>query len=166
MQDGHFDFHTAPELCEAQWPLARVDNSAVELHDHVFREASVMGFCEMHHRTHSYLLHHNLSFVSFSLREKQAPENCTVSKVIGLPVPSLSEITERAVLRKARSVSADSSHPLYDEFKLLPSARRFRTMKYVRNKFAYSFIPSASSKPIGCEQNPVGALCVCVQKRD
>ena len=29
-----------------------------------------------HHRTHSYLLHHDLSFVSFSLREKQALENC------------------------------------------------------------------------------------------
>ena len=46
-QDGHFDFHTAPELCEAQWLLARVDNSADELHlnckhDHVFIEASVM----------------------------------------------------------------------------------------------------------------------------
>ena len=42
-------------------------------------------------------------------------------------VPFLSEITDRAVLRKARSISADSPHPLelYNEFRLLPSARRF-----------------------------------------
>ena len=87
-----------------------------------------------------------LSSVSVSEKNKLLKIANTASKVIGLPVPSLSEITERAVLRKAHSVSADSSHPLYDEFKLLPSARRFRTMKSVRNKFTYSFIPSAIRK--------------------
>ena len=58
------------------------------------------------------------------------------SNIIGLPpVPSVSEITDRAVLREACSVSANPSYPLYDEFKLLPSARCFITKKCVKNKF-------------------------------
>ena len=83
-----------------------------------------------------------LSSVSVSEKNKHLKIAKTASKIIGLPVPSLSEITERALLRKTRLVSSDSSHLLYDEFKLLPSARRFKTMKCVKNKFQYNFIPS------------------------
>ena len=89
-------------------------------------------------------MQHDLSSINFNVTEKKLLKNeNTAPKILGLPVPSLSEITERAVLRKARPVSSDSYHLMYDEFKLLPSARRFRTMKCVKNKFKYSFIPTA-----------------------
>ena len=76
-----------------------------------------------------------LPSVSVSQKNKFLKIANTTSKITGLPVPSLSEVTDRAVLRKARSISVDSSHPLYDEFELLLSARRFRTMKSVNNRF-------------------------------
>ena len=67
----------------------------------------------------------------------------TASKIIGLPVPSVTEITNRAVLRKAVAVSTDPSHPLYDEFEVMPSGRRYRTAKCSKVKFRNSFIPNA-----------------------
>ena len=89
-----------------------------------------------HHKSHSYLLRHVfLPSVLVSRKNKFLKIANTTSKITGLPVPSLAEITDRAVLREARSVSADPSHPLYDEFELLPSARRFRAMKCVKNRF-------------------------------
>ena len=85
----------------------------------------------------------SLSSVSVTEKNKLLKITNTASKMIGLPVPSMSDITDREVLREAHSVSADSSHPLCDEFTLLPSGCHFRTMKCVKNKFNNSFVPSA-----------------------
>ena len=52
-------------------------------------------------------------------------------------------IPVRALLRKARAVSADPSHPLHAEFELLPSGRRYRTTRCSKVKFRNSFVPSA-----------------------
>ena len=78
-----------------------------------------------------------LPSVSVSQKNKLLKIAYTASKLIGLPVWKffLLEITDRAVLRKARSISVDSSQPLNDEFELLLSARRFRTMKCVNTRF-------------------------------
>ena len=67
-----------------------------------------------------------LSAGSVWQKNKLMKSAITASEIIGHPVPSLSEITDRAVPRKARTrVSAGSSHPLYGEFKpLLLTARQ------------------------------------------
>ena len=67
-----------------------------------------------------------LPSVSVSQNSKLLKVANTASNIIGLPVLSLSEITDGAALRKACSISADSSNPLYDEFELLPSALHFK----------------------------------------
>ena len=50
---------------------------------------------------------------------------------------------DRAVLKKARQISVDASHPLNSEFELLPSGRRFRVPRVGRNIYKRSFIPHA-----------------------
>ena len=47
-------------------------------------------------------------------------------KVIGMQQRSLSEIFDRLVFKKARSILSSSDHPLLEEFIPLPSGRRFR----------------------------------------
>ena len=83
-----------------------------------------------------------LPLVSVSQNSKLFKLANTASNIIGLPALSLSEITDGVVFCKARSISADSSHPLYNEFKLLPSARRLKHC--VKNMFKYSFIPKCN----------------------
>ena len=78
----------------------------------------------------------------------------TASKIIGRPVPSLSEITDKALLRKAHSVSADSSHPLHSEFELLPSGRRYRSIRCKKAKYSRSFVPAAVNR-----LNAASGLC-------
>jgi hypothetical protein len=73
----------------------------------------------------------------------------TASKIISLPVPNISDINQKALLRKARAVSADPTHPLHEEFELLPSQTRWRVPKGKKVKFRNSFVPAA----INCLNN-------------
>ena len=47
------------------------------------------------------------------------------SKIIGRPQKALSLLYKERVRRKARSITADSSHPLSNQFLLLNSGRRY-----------------------------------------
>jgi len=67
------------------------------------------------------------------------------SKIIGIQQTKLSELYNRHVLKKAESIMSDSSHPLYVEFKLLPSGSRFSQPPAKTNRFKFSFVPSAIS---------------------
>jgi hypothetical protein len=84
-----------------------------------------------------------LSSISVSDKNKLLKMSNLASKIITLPVPCLTAISVRALLRKARAVSADPSHPLHAEFELLPSGRRYRTTRCSKVKFRNSFVPSA-----------------------
>lgn len=64
-------------------------------------------------------------------------------KVIVKSQRQLGDVFDRAVLRKARQISADTLHPLNSEFELLPSGRRFRVPRASRNIYKRSFIPHA-----------------------
>ena len=65
-------------------------------------------------------------------------QNC--SKIIGLPIQPVSQLTERAMARKAHAIANDPAHPLNTEFDL-PSRRRYQYPK-CRKKH---FVPQAIS---------------------
>ena len=73
------------------------------------------------------------------------------SKIIGLPTPALSTLTENATLRKGRAIAADTSHPLNKHFEVLPSGRRYRCLMCHKVRYTKSFVPNA----VRCLNGPV-----------
>ena len=67
------------------------------------------------------------------------------SKIIGVQQTSLSTLYKKQVLNKANSIVRNHHHPLYQEFKLLPSCRRYRVPRTRTNRSKHSFIPTAVS---------------------
>lgn len=65
------------------------------------------------------------------------------SKIIGIKKTELSNSFEQFVLQKARATLADCTHPLFHEFKMLPSGIRYSMPKLKSNRYRHSFIPSA-----------------------
>lgn len=64
-------------------------------------------------------------------------------KVVGKLQRPLCEGFQCAVVRKARQISGDSSHPLHSQFEMLPSGHRFRVPRVSRNIYKKYFIPHA-----------------------
>ena len=69
----------------------------------------------------------------------------TASKIIGCQLPSLDDIYQKRTKKRAKGIAKDSSHPSYHIFDLLPSGRRYRTIRTRTNRFQKSFFPSAIS---------------------
>ena len=67
----------------------------------------------------------------------------TAAKIIGCSLPFLSEIYDDRLLRRARSILKDPSHPGYDLFKLLPSGKRYRCHRARTERLKCSFFPTA-----------------------
>ena len=67
----------------------------------------------------------------------------TASKIIGCDLPSLDTLYQQRVLRKAKSILADSSHPANHLFQPLPSGRRYRHIKCRTQRMQNSFFPRA-----------------------
>jgi len=65
----------------------------------------------------------------------------TAAKIIGQRTPSLSETAQTATIRKAQAIAVDPLHPLIKEYQLLPSGKRFRSVKCKKMKFNNSFVP-------------------------
>ena len=65
------------------------------------------------------------------------------SKIIGSELPSLDELFTIRSRKKARKITRDSSHPANHLFELLPSGRRFRTIRSRTKRFKNSFYPQA-----------------------
>ncbi|KAJ0012409.1 hypothetical protein NQD34_016743 [Periophthalmus magnuspinnatus] len=65
------------------------------------------------------------------------------SKIIGLPTPSLSQLNSKAITRIAQTITQDHTHPLHRYFTLLPSGRRYRTLRCNKARFKNSLIPTA-----------------------
>lgn len=57
--------------------------------------------------------------------------------------PSLHTICESTVVRHAHRILKDTSHILHFEYKLLPSARRYRVSRCKSNRFKLSFLPTS-----------------------
>ena len=79
--------------------------------------------------------------LSITNRNKLLKITRIASKIIGLPTPSLTKLTEHACLRKALIIERDQDHPLNQFFECLPSGRRFRCIKCNKKKYSDSFIP-------------------------
>ena len=67
----------------------------------------------------------------------------TASKIIGAELPSLDDIYNKRLIRKARSIALDESHPAFELFEMLPSGRRYRSIRTKTNRFTNSFFPKA-----------------------
>lgn len=83
------------------------------------------------------------NMLSITNRNKLIKVTRTASKIISLPITDLSLLNSKAVTRMAWTVSRDSDHPLHIYFSLLPSGRRYRTLRWRRARFSKSFVPSA-----------------------
>ena len=64
------------------------------------------------------------------------------SKIIGIQQVPLSTLYQKSVQRKGKSIINCEDHPLFPEFELLPSKRRYR-IPLSKKKFRKSFVPSA-----------------------
>ncbi len=66
-------------------------------------------------------------FGSLSFKNKKKLENIVrmCSKIAGISLNELSLSYRARATRKAQSMSADCTHPLFAEYKLLPSGRRY-----------------------------------------
>src|SRR4029434_1373786 len=72
----------------------------------------------------------------------------TAGKIIGapLPLPSLQDIYTTHLTRKATSIASDTSHPAHSLFSLLPSGRRYRSLRCRTTRLRNSFIHQAVRK--------------------
>ncbi len=65
------------------------------------------------------------------------------SKIVCKPQNPLTQLFTERARKKARSILADSSHPLFSQFEPLSSRWRYRTPLATKNIFKKSFIPGA-----------------------
>ncbi len=67
----------------------------------------------------------------------------TARHIVGGELPSLQDIYTRRCTRKARRIIKDSSHPSHRLLSLLPSGRRFRSIRSRTSQLRDSFFPQA-----------------------
>lgn len=67
----------------------------------------------------------------------------SAQKTIGCPLPSLEELANSRCLNRTRSILKDIVHPAHHLFNLLPSGRRYRSMKARTARLTNSFFPWA-----------------------
>ncbi|XP_048885309.1 uncharacterized protein LOC125750962 [Brienomyrus brachyistius] len=67
----------------------------------------------------------------------------TAESIIGVPLPAISHLYEKHIIRPANSIVKDTSHPSHALFSLLPSGRRFRSSRTVTARHCKSSFPQA-----------------------
>ena len=67
----------------------------------------------------------------------------TAQRITDSSLPTIAAVQRKRCLRRARSIVRDSSHPSHKLFALLPSGRRYRTLRSRTSRFRNSFFPSA-----------------------
>ncbi|KAI4873818.1 hypothetical protein NFI96_001419 [Prochilodus magdalenae] len=67
----------------------------------------------------------------------------TAQLISGAAFPSLQDIYRTRVIRRAHSIIRDSTHPQHSLFTLLPSGRRYRSVKSRTARLTDSFYPQA-----------------------
>ncbi|CAJ1076957.1 uncharacterized protein LOC125983400 [Xyrichtys novacula] len=67
----------------------------------------------------------------------------TAQRIVGCPLPSLDDLHCARCAKKAQNIIKDTSHPGHLLFELLPSGRRYRTIRSRTNRLKNSFFPSA-----------------------
>ena len=64
-------------------------------------------------------------------------------KIVGVKQESLSVLYERRVYKIGRKIACDDSHALARHYELLPSGKRFRTLKFKTVRFQNTFVPKS-----------------------
>ncbi len=67
----------------------------------------------------------------------------TAAKIIGAPLPSILDIFLAQCSSKTNSIVKDPTHPSHSLFQLLPSGRRYRSIRARSAKLLNSFFPQA-----------------------
>ncbi|KAI5109563.1 gastrula zinc finger protein XlCGF28.1-like [Silurus meridionalis] len=63
----------------------------------------------------------------------------TAEKIIGVSLPFIMDIYTTRCIRKANSIVDDHTHPSHTHFTLLPSGKRFRSIRAVTTRLCNSF---------------------------
>ncbi|KAI4891225.1 hypothetical protein NFI96_010449 [Prochilodus magdalenae] len=93
----------------------------------------------------------------------------TAEKIIGVSLPTITDIYTTRCIRKTTSIVDDHTHPSHTLFTLLPSGKRYRSIRALTSRLCNSFFPHAirllnnQSLMSGPEQRstPSPAFCVC-----
>ena len=67
----------------------------------------------------------------------------TAGRIIGASLPSLKDIYTTRLTRKATTIVSDASHPAHNLFDLLPSGKRYRSLRSRTTRLTNSFIHQA-----------------------
>uniref|UniRef100_A0A3B1J4C9 Reverse transcriptase domain-containing protein n=1 Tax=Astyanax mexicanus TaxID=7994 RepID=A0A3B1J4C9_ASTMX len=67
----------------------------------------------------------------------------TAERIIGVSLPSITDIYTTRSIRKATSIVNDPTHPSHKLFSLLPSGRRYRSIRSSTTRFCNSSYPQA-----------------------
>ncbi|KAM7373781.1 hypothetical protein PAMA_022061 [Pampus argenteus] len=67
----------------------------------------------------------------------------TAQKIVGCPLPTLEDLHRLRCVKKAHNIIKDTSHPGHPLFELLPSGKRYRSIRARTNRFMHSFYPTA-----------------------
>ncbi|KAK3538420.1 hypothetical protein QTP86_001767 [Hemibagrus guttatus] len=67
----------------------------------------------------------------------------TAEKIIGVSPPSITDMYTTRCIRKANSIVDDTTHPSHTLFTLLPSGKRYRSIRAITTRLCNSFFPQA-----------------------
>lgn len=67
----------------------------------------------------------------------------SAEKIIGCSLPTLDSIASSRYLSRAKNIINDPTHPGHEHFQLLPSGRRYRSVRTRTSRFRDSFFPTA-----------------------
>ena len=66
--------------------------------------------------------------------------NC---RKLGVNTVDILDIYKKCTMKRFKSIRSDPSHPLYDHYQMLPSGRRFRSIKCRTERYSRSYVPSS-----------------------
>ena len=82
--------------------------------------------------------------LTVKLKSKLAGMHKTAMKIVGRKeYEPIQSIYEQAVRKKAKKIISNSQHPLFPEYKTLPSGRRLRVPLCKSNRLKLSFVPAS-----------------------
>ncbi|KAK3532003.1 hypothetical protein QTP86_003229 [Hemibagrus guttatus] len=67
----------------------------------------------------------------------------TAEKIIGVSLPSIMDMYTTRCIRKANNIVDDPTHPSHTLFTLMPSGKRYRSIRALATRLCNSFFPQA-----------------------
>ena len=83
------------------------------------------------------------NYCSAGAKKKLARIERQAKKITGAAQEEVTAIIPRRTITKARNIMADPAHPLNSLYTMLPSGRRFRSLKSRTNRYRDSFVPAS-----------------------